>query len=330
MSESIVDWFDEQDAATQLLVIKFGQKMMQIHQQQLQSLPIKKAKDPHLNDSTVLRNLLGQHFPGLEVLQKKDHLLKVRVNGVVLDLFLHAASVVERSDVDTFRHEARNNSDGTSVCGSEANPVPFFVVLESISIPKMATVVEAAPIGAGVTAYFVSGVTQYPERLITLLRMLTKTFLSSCAEEPQTVDDVSTHTHRSTSTAISQVQAVVMQQTELENFALGVVDRCRSSIQALNTCVTELRRMSTLASSEKAVSGTNQQLLFMRQKMFRAWDTLRDQQRPLTRTNTVETIARLYPGDRNGFKNPNSMANTLRYYSTSFTVEKTKYQQERK
>ena len=165
--------------------------------------------------------------------------------------------------------------------------------------------------------------------------MLTKTLpsllsVSDTPASPKKEQVVVSTSHRITVAAISQIQAVVVQQTELENFALGVVDRCRSSIHALNTCMSELRRASTLSSAEQATSGINKQLLQMRQKMIRAWDTLRDQQRPLTRTNTVETIARLYPGDRNGFKNPNSMANTLRYYSTSFTIEKTKYNQERK
>ena len=337
---NVADWFEAQDAETQLLVIKFGQQMLRAHREQLVSLPLKAPDmcgDGGDSGSTALRTLLNKHIAGIEVLHKKDALLRVQIHDVVLDLYPHTAPVVDRADVDTFRQRARTDCDTTATCGSATNPVPIFVVLENSSIPRMPTVIEASPIGGGLTAYFVSGVRDSPERLITLVRMLTKTLpaLLTVASESEhsashnTVATQSSNPHRSsTVAAISQVQAVVVQQTELENFALGVVDRCRSSIHALNACMTELRRASTMASSAQT-AGVTQQLVLMRQKMIRAWDTLRDQHRPLTRANTVETIARLYPGDRNGFKNPNSMANTLRYYSTSFTIEKTKYHQER-
>ena len=68
----------------------------------------------------------------------------------------------------------------------------------------------------------------------------------------------------------------------------------------------------------------------MRAKMSSAWDSLKEQQRTLNRANTVAAIARLFPGEQCGFKNANSMANTLRYYSTSFTREKTLYMQRKR
>ena len=54
-------------------------------------------------------------------------------------------------------------------------------------------------------------------------------------------------------------------------------------------------------------------------KLEAAWeDMISNGETHLTRQNTIRAVMRLYPGQTHGFKNPNCLANTLRYYNTNF------------
>lgn len=316
--DNVMDWFSQQEPSVQLQVVQFGKGMLQMYQDMVRRRTMRAPADAVDHICSVI----NRKVKGCEICCKQAKFLQVRVSNTCVNIHVCTArDAVTTADLQTFKEQVRENNTPGDTLGSSANGVPVFVAVEDVSIPGVCGALGSSRVrGTGV--YFLTGVYEHPDRLLTLLHLLTDVFAVTSASVNHALELHGRERPASVET-MSAMQDIVKQQVMLENLAKGVLSSCRGSITALNTCIAGMRHTTTAAHPSDTMS-------IMVEKMCRAWDDLRDKQQPLTRPNTIETIARLFPGDQDGFKNPNAMANTLRYHGTSFTTEKTKYMHHKK
>lgn len=213
-----------------------------------------------------------------------------------------------------------------------------YVVLDDVNIPGCSdcfhTQIIHGSTGDECLVTFVTGVRDYPNRLLTLMLCASKllgTYTSTKGPSQDTRRMVGLL--KSMEFGIEAAKQTVHKQAEIQNFAAGIVDTSQDIIGNLNKSIHMagliLRRnklhTGTLGSTNSSSATIKHQIDMMRDKMQKAWTQLVQRGESLSRQNTIRVVMKMFPGQIQGFKNPNSLANTLRYYNTTFTAEREKF-----
>ena len=260
--------------------------------------------------------------------------LKLTIQAVDGFIYCHdKTKYINQTHIDEFIQVVRSHM-------SCANPPRFaiFVGAPDWSIPGCPTFFDLQLVQAGTsrcTALYVSGVERFPDRLINLVKIVTTLIATNTNGQDRDArarEQKISHLVNMLRDIISDSKSTITQQTEIQNFASGIADSSRTIVENLNNRIQMvqvfLRRHKLLVGSfgtRTYVGSAKQNLESIIHKLCSAWQDLIQKGTTLTRQNTISAVMRLYPGQIQGFKNPNCLANTLRYYNTSFKVEKSKY-----
>ena len=273
-------------------------------------------------------------------------------------IYCHEGSqYVSQEHLDAFVSRLLSRMDGAG-----APRFACFVVQDDINIPGCSDFCNIQVVrhrsGSRCLAFFVSGVEENTQRLIDLLLMAsvvageTTTELSSnnaCENDDndgENASDTKTSGNRTVRMyekqiahllnllheTLNETRQTIHKQTEMQNFAKGISDSSHIIVQNLNNRIhmVELflkrHKMHTGGLQGMVTcSSVEHQLEAIKTKMYAAWDDLSQRGLNLSRDNTVSSVMRIFPGQIQGFKNSNCLANTLRYYNTTFTKERETY-----
>ena len=237
---------------------------------------------------------LHQHVRGMRLLEKSSEYVQLAYQNRVFDLFVIADDRVTKLMFQTCHQPV--NAD-----------FQILVLLQNIGVPDRAHFAGRGCFGTD--CYFVTGVSQSPVRLATML--LTLASFAPVAEPNNGVG----HTQL---TVRHIVEDMFQDLSESERAMLGALSKTKASMSNLFELLKWFRAQGP---GERSVF--DDKLKALRQKLHTTWKRMtEDGSRSLSLKDTCATALVLFPDNCKGFKNTNTLSSTLAYYQTTFTKEK--------